>query len=675
MKTMNKLFLGLGFCAGLVSCSDFDEVNTNPTAAGEEYVKPQYALNNSIGQAQMNPGTAERVVVYNWASAARICGEMSFLNVGRYSDDYTSAYYYPDLSSSIKNATLAITAVENQLEAATTTAHEKEFFPNVKQFARIWRAYLISEFVDNFGPYPIESFLGENPVFNSEKDDYEFILKELKEAAAAINTSVLPVEAEGKCDPFDNVKYDPVKWQKYANSLRMRLAMRLSNIDKATAQAEFENAAKGNKILTADDMFAVKENDGWDVFSGVYTRSFDDQVLSSTVANLLTNLGGIKVTEQRSDLASYVKPANYLGIKYDRHYVANTDNPTKQYWLDGMPENLDPRALKIFCLPDDENAENYIDKYNDRTAKDFVLYTVDENGNPIPNKDNPGEIKIDATRCWNGYPAGSRGGWSPTLAYNQLVTNGYGPGCTLPMLGKDYCKGKSRIFFAAWETYFLLAEASLYGWNTGTTAKEAYENGIKASFEYFGVSEYVNDYLNSTNYNRVGTSVKFDHTTEPTAEQMTYVDGYSKEQKTVTYEYPTASKTLYGKALNDHLTKIITQKFIAQTPYLVLEMWSDFRRLGLPFFEIPANESSMTGSDMVNVWNPNSWKDGQKWEFYPQRMRYPSSYNPQIQISAESETKRSIFREKDKTKRSKKESAQHSKSRNKSFVMTSVSAL
>ena len=625
MKTMNKLFLGLGFCAGLVSCSDFDEVNTNPTAAGEEYVKPQYALNNSIGQAQMNPGTAERVVVYNWASAARICGEMSFLNVGRYSDDYTSAYYYPDLSASIKNATLAITAVENQLEAATTTAHEKEFFPNVKQFARIWRAYLISEFVDNFGPYPIESFLGENPVFNSEKDDYEFILKELKEAAAAINTSVLPVEAEGKCDPFDNVKYDPVKWQKYANSLRMRLAMRLSNIDKATAQAEFEDAAKGNKILTADDMFAVKENDGWDVFSGVYTRSFDDQVLSSTVANLLTNLGGIKVTEQRSDLASYVKPANYLGIKYDRHYVANTDNPTKQYWLDGMPENLDPRALKIFCLPDDENAENYIDKYNDRTAKDFVLYTVDENGNPIPNKDNPGEIKIDATRCWNGYPAGSRGEWSPTLAYNQLVTNGYGPGCTLPMLGKDYCKGKSRIFFAAWETYFLLAEASLYGWNTGTTAKEAYENGIKASFEYFGVSEYVNDYLNSTNYNRVGTSVKFDHTTEPTAEQMTYVDGYSKEQKTVTYEYPTASKTLYGKALNDHLTKIITQKFIAQTPYLVLEMWSDFRRLGLPFFEIPANESSMTGSDMVNVWNPNSWKDGQKWEFYPQRMRYPSS--------------------------------------------------
>ena len=44
MKTMNKLVLGLGFCAGLVSCSDFDEVNTNPTAAGEEYSKTSICI-------------------------------------------------------------------------------------------------------------------------------------------------------------------------------------------------------------------------------------------------------------------------------------------------------------------------------------------------------------------------------------------------------------------------------------------------------------------------------------------------------------------------------------------------------------------------------------------------------------------------------------------------------
>lgn len=629
MKTIDKLFLGIGLCVGLAACSDFDDVNTDPKAVGAEFVKPHYALNNSIGQAQMNPGTAERVVVYHWGSAARICGEMSFMNVGRYNDEYTSAYYYPDLSGSIKNATLAISAADAQLTVSGTSEQEKEFYPNVKQFARIWRAYLISEFLDNFGPYPIESFLGENPVFNTQKDGYLFLLKELKEAAAGINTAVKASEDQGKCDPFEGIKYDPVKWQKYANSLRMRLAMRLSKVEPATAQREFEDAVKGAKITDASDLFTVKENNGWDNFTGIFTRSYNDQVLSSTVSNLLTNLGGVTVEEQRPDLAAYVKPSDYLGIKYDRHYVGNTDNPTKQYWLDGLPTNLDPRALKIFCLPDDSKADNYIDKYTKdiETAKNFSLLTVDEDGKPIPDKDKPGKIKIDATCCWNGYPAGSLSSWSPKLAYNELITGGAGPGCTLPMLSKEYCEGKSRIFFAAWETYFLMAEAALYGWNVGgTTAKVAYEDGVKASFAYFGVSSYVDSYLTSTDYNRVGTSVKFDHIIEPSSVIMNYKEGYNgNAEKTVTYEYPTASKTLYGKALNDQLTKVITQKFIAQTPYLVLEMWSDFRRLGLPFFEVPANDESMTGSDMVNVLSSTSWKSGQKWDFYPQRMRYPTA--------------------------------------------------
>lgn len=90
---------------------------------------------------------------------------------------------------------------------------------------------------------------------------------------------------------------------------------------------------------------------------------------------------------------------------------------------------------------------------------------------------------------------------------------------------------------------------------------------------------------------------------------------------------------------------------------------------------------------LMDLGGGNAWRYMEK-EFFPslrvglstvkiimQPDTVPEIYNPQIQISAESETKRSIFREKDKTKRSKKESAQHSKSRNKSFVMTSVSAL
>ena len=507
-----------------------------------------------------------------------------------------------------------------------TSEHEQAFFPNVKQFARIWRAYLISEFTDNFGPYAIDGFLGENPEFDSEKDVYAFILKELKEASEAIDTSVEAEGDEGSCDTFGQ-GFNPNKWQKLANSLRMRYAMRLSVVDPVTAEKEFREASEGLNVIKAqDEIFAVPENNGWDNLTGVFTRSFDDQVLSSTVANLLTNLGDVKVADMYPRLASNVKYANYLGIYYNRHYVANTDNPTKQYWLDGIPENLDPRALKIFCLPDDTEAENYIDKYLDKSAKDFALLAVDAEGKPIlDDKEQQKRIEIDATKCWNGYPAGTRATWSSTVSYNELVSNGYGPGCTLPMLGSDYCNGKARIYFAPWESYFLLAEAAEYGWISNISAKEAYEAGIRSSFEYFGVSEYVEQYINSRNYNRVGTSVAFDHTTEPSSFKATYVDGYTKETKEIQYQYPVASKTLYGKALNDHITKIITQKYIAQMPYQVLEIWNDHRRLGLPFFEIPANESDLIGSDMVNVLKKDSWKDGQKWDFYPQRMRYPTT--------------------------------------------------
>lgn len=627
MKDIKTIILGLGACTALYSCSDFDEVNTSPITATIEYVKPQFALNNSIAQAKMDPGVSERIVVYNWGSAARVIGEMSFLNVGRYTDDYTSSYYYPCICNSIKNATLAINTADQQLTSGTATAHEQKFFPNVKQFARIWRAYLISEFTDNFGPYAIEGFLGENPVFNSEKEVYAFILKELKEASEAIDTSVEAEGDEGSCDTFGN-NFNATKWKKLANSLRMRYAMRLSVVDPATARSEFSAAAEGlNVITTQDEIFAVPENNGWDNLTGVFTRPFDDQVLSSTVANLLTNLGGVKVADMYPRLASNVKPANYLGIRYNRHYVANTDNPTKQYWMDGIPENLDPRALKIFCLPDDAEAENYIDKYLDKSAKDFALLAVDESGKPIPSAEKQDRIAIDATKCWNGYPAGTRATWSSTVSYNELVSNGYGPGCTLPMLGSDYCSGKARIYFAPWESYFLLAEAAEYGWISNITPKEAYELGIRSSFEYFGVSEYADQYINSTTRNRLGTSVAFDDTVEPTSEVMTYRDGYTNTDQIqeVVYNYPTASKTLYGKAMNDHLTKIITQKYIAQMPYQVLEIWNDHRRLGLPFFEIPANESDLIGSDMVNVLKKDSWKNGQQWDFYPQRMRYPAT--------------------------------------------------
>ena len=53
----------------LASCSDFEEVNTNPTAANIEQVRIEYAINKSITGTQQNPEVAERCFVLNWQTA------------------------------------------------------------------------------------------------------------------------------------------------------------------------------------------------------------------------------------------------------------------------------------------------------------------------------------------------------------------------------------------------------------------------------------------------------------------------------------------------------------------------------------------------------------------------------------------------------------------------------
>ena len=570
-------------------------------------------LLKSIEGAQQSPHEGERIAVYNWASAARISGENStYLAAGRYSDSYSIDYHNQYLTKWINDAAQTIT-IANQVNDLLPSGHAKDFNMNVASMARIWRTVMIAEYVDNFGPYPLGGFDGGNTLYSSVKEVYYYMLDELKAAVENISSSVVPTSEEAAFDPMFG--FDAEKWMKYGNSLRLRLAMRMSEVDRAKAQTEFEAVDKNMLIATMADIAKVKELNQWNAYAGIYSRSWNYISLPSTMSNILTGLGGVAVSEQRPDLAQYTKPMDYLGLQFADHYAECTDNPTNGYWMDGIPENLDPRALRLYCLPNDQAADNFID-YGSTTRHD-QYYMRDDNGNSLGY--------ISASHTWNCYPAGSRSAWSPKFAMNGVVSGAYP--YTLPVLSKTYGGNSegARVWFGPWETHFLLAEAALYGWNTGgVTAEAAYGQGIRTSFEYFGVSQYVDAYLQSEDYNRVGVSVKFTHTTEPTDFTADYVDGYSGVAGTMTYEYPDASKSLYKDGLNTQLAKIITQKYIAQAPYCTLEMWNDYRRLGLPWFDMPANEMTMTDSDMQNSWAPSLWQTGQIISVYPQRMRYPS---------------------------------------------------
>ena len=636
---LNKILAITAGLVALVSCNDFEEINKNPKAAGAEDLKPYWALDKSIMSDQQNPNDAERVFVLYWADIARQDGENSSRAVGRSNDEWAGCLYSLTCNC-VTSANNAIKVAEDAIASGELGDHEAGLFANVKCFARIWRVYLMTEFVDSFGCFTTD-FESTSPEYKSVEDCYKFMLAELNESVAAINPEYAgSTDTEKKGDPA--YQLDPVKWKNFGISMWMRVAMRLSEVDAATAKSEFEKAAKaGDGIRTADGIFRIQEKSGWWDLSGVMSRTWDWQEASHTMANLMTNLGGAKAEDILKDpgkrfykdaplsaekvaetYGPYIKDAaSYLGVHMvdkdgNNTYEVYTDSPTWGYFFDGIPSKIDPRAFAYFVLPGD---------YDNRIETGYATFpraTVPVT--PVLDK-NAQAMPLDVSYAWNGMIAGYGYDDKFTGKNGLYETSGsmhYGK--TYPALQERYRNNTEyRVFFGSWETYFLLAEAALRGWNVGIGDQAAYEAGIKASFDYLSVGANYEAYINSEDYNRVGTSVKYTHTAEPTNYTIQYTDPVSGTQKTMEYKYPVASKTLYGKALNDKLTKIITQKYIANTPWLPLENWSDHRRTGLPFWEIPV---SSTEFNYLDGWTKESYKNGQKAGYYAQRMNYPNKF-------------------------------------------------
>ena len=586
----------------LASCKKFEELNVNPTAASADQVQVEYFINKSIIDAQMNPDVAERSFVLYWKTAGHQHSNGG-ISSGSYNDDWTVAYY-DQISGWLNAANTGIQIGNEQIAKGTNKVYTK----NLMQIARIWRAYLMTEMSDNFGPIPVNSFQGTNPDFSDVKTIYYFALAELKDAVANIDEAAAVDASIVALDPAYGYSY--AKWKKYANSLRMRLAMRLSEVDAAKAKSEFEDAvAAGNFIKATDETFQVQEKDGWNSLTGVMSREWNPQFISATLNNLYLGLGGVKSADQLGTAyQSFIKPADYIGLKLDDHFTSMTNNPSAGYWFDGLPYSIDPRAYKTFIIPGDFTDPNF-NAYPSWTtdAKNTVRNLLDAAGGTVKT--------IDAKYNWN---ASNTGDWQAKGTKNQLrAYEG-----TMPRLSNQFRASKSkRIFFAAWESYFLIAEAAERNWTVPMTGKAAYEAGIASSFEYWGVTAYLNAYKSSTDFSRTGTSVSWDHTTEPAASHaMNFINGYTNAAGTAQVLYPKNDLYKNGTVKNDHLTKIITQKFIAQTPWLPLEAWNDQRRLGLPFFENPAIEAVLPNLPALT---PSNYMTSNV-KFFPQRLRYPS---------------------------------------------------
>ncbi|MEO8821313.1 MAG: SusD/RagB family nutrient-binding outer membrane lipoprotein [Ginsengibacter sp.] len=619
-KTLIKSSLFIAFVMLLASCKKFEAINVDPTAASESQVQVEYFIDNSIIHAQQNPSVSERAFVLYWVAGGHQISDAdgATFSVGAYNDEWIGEYY--------DNQSGALNTINSAIDVATqqiTDKTDKPYTNDLLQVARIWRAYLLSEMSDNFGPMPIEGFQGKNPAFVDVKSVYYYILDELKDATSKLDVSVTGLPAVvTKEDPAYGFNF--TQWRKYGTSLRMRLAMRLSGVDAAKAQSEFEDAAKGDLMTDNADIFQIQETGGYNDLSGMYSRCYYLLPVAVSLNNLMVNLGGVKTQDQLPGIIAggatalaaadaKIKPAGYVGQYYPFQFGTMTNNPVTGYFFDGLPNTIDPRAYQLFYIPGNTSSPSFPSAGNCGGVDAIAT------GARLRNASNDVVKTIDATYTWNPVPDGQ---WSTgqVNSKNDLLNIGGSNGFVPSLKNQFRTQTSKRVFFAPWETYFLLAEADVRGWATPVDAKTAYEKGITSSFEYWNIP--IGNYLTSDDYNTDGTSVDWDNTTEPgNSHMMSYVDGMTGTPGTVSIKYPVNNLYMNGTVRNDQLTKIITQKFIAQTPWLPLETWSDHRRLGLPFWENVVLEAPIT---TLPALTSSNYMTSQQ-QFFPQRMKYPAS--------------------------------------------------
>jgi hypothetical protein len=121
--------------------------------------------------------------------------------------------------------------------------------------AKILKAYFVWHMTDRWGDIPYtEALMGaENftPVYDTQESIYNRLFALLKEAGDEIQTS-----GTLKSDIMYNG--DMEKWITFSNTIRLLMALRLSEVDPQLAQQEFNDALSDGVMTSIDDSFVFQ---------------------------------------------------------------------------------------------------------------------------------------------------------------------------------------------------------------------------------------------------------------------------------------------------------------------------------------------------------------------------------------------------------------------------------
>ncbi len=271
--------MALGACT-----ADFEKINTNPNSpvdvpAANILANATIATGKALGSSWLN-ATYTAIWCQMWA-------KVQYIDEGRY------AYRPTNMNNFWTDGYLRMKDLDIVIEKA-----QADGFTNIEGAARVMLALNFLTMTDLWGDIPYsEALTGDKEggtttaVYDAQADIYAGLLDDLTTAAGLFDASGTDLEALASADVLYGGDID--LWEKFANSLKLRIYMRMSGVDAATAKAGIVGLASGNIFTSNDDdaqmVFLTDQNHWNPMYDANYLRT--DFGTSKTLIDILQDPG------------------------------------------------------------------------------------------------------------------------------------------------------------------------------------------------------------------------------------------------------------------------------------------------------------------------------------------------------------------------------------------------
>ncbi|MFH6990966.1 SusD/RagB family nutrient-binding outer membrane lipoprotein [Flavobacterium sp. FlaQc-48] len=380
------------FALSLISCSDnLDEINKNPNAT-ETPLAP-YLLTGSLKQgADLYWGSdsnfnSSLLFVQHWAKIQYTEPDRYDVSNGSFTSLWNTGY-----------ATL-ITDLNTILKFSDQQANS-----NYKGIALTLRSWTFLLLTDAFGSIPYkEAGLKVNPAYNTQKEVYTGLLEDLKQAQSLLNP------ANGAVTGDLSYKGDITKWKKLVNSLRLRIALRISDKEPALAkQAAIDATSDAAGVFTSNnDTFkftyisSPQQNP-----ASAWFETRDDFRISKTLVDKLNELSDPRLPVYAqlptdATVGKYVGGANGLSNSdANSQGFAKTSKPGTYFLTSTSPAVIVSYSETLFNLSE-AVARGYIAGDAEQLYKSAITASFNQFGitdaTAISNYLNQATVKYDAT--------------------------------------------------------------------------------------------------------------------------------------------------------------------------------------------------------------------------------------------------------------------------------------